>query len=181
MYLDQTPLWTNDSIELFVLQAKHVSPSYVSWLNNPAVNCYLESRFSTHTEDSIKTFVQKCLVDQMTLFLGIKYLDPQQNFRHVGNIKITISKPHELGEVGILIGETGFWGKGIASKVISMLIEIAKNELGLRKLTAGCYASNLSSQKAFLKAGFHVECQRKDHFLLNRKPENLILMACFLY
>lgn len=177
MNVNRTSLWQNNSIELFVLQPTDVSLNYVSWLNNPVVNCYLESRFSKHTQDSTRNFVESCLVDPATLFLGIRYLDG----RHIGNIKIAVNRDHKLGEVGILIGETDVWGKGIASKSISMILEIAKTELGLRKLTAGCYASNLGSQKAFLKAEFHIECHRKDHFLLNDKPEDLILMAAFLH
>ncbi|ELS33352.1 MULTISPECIES: GNAT family N-acetyltransferase [Pseudanabaena] len=176
MNVGRNSLWKGDSIALFVLQPTDVSPNYVSWLNNPVVNCYLESRFSTHTQDSTRKFVESCLVDPTVLFLGIRYLD----WRHVGNIKIAVSRHHKLGEVGVLIGEKDVWGKGIASKSISMIMEIAKTELGLRKLTAGCYASNLGSQKAFLKAGFQIECQRKDHFLLNGNPEDMILMASFL-
>lgn len=176
MYLDRT--WTNDFIELFVLQPNDVSSNYVSWLNNSVVNCYLESRFSTHTIESTRTFVEKCLIDPTTLFLGIRYLE--FGHKHVGNIKLNIDQYHKRGEVGILIGETEVWGRGIASQAISMLIEIAKKELSLRKLTAGCYASNLGSQKAFLKAGFHIECKRKDHVLLNGQPEDVLLMAYFI-
>jgi [ribosomal protein S5]-alanine N-acetyltransferase len=176
MHLDKTPLWTSDSIELFVLHPADVSSNYVFWLNNPKVNCYLESRFLNHTLDSTSNFVQNCFDDPTTLFLGIRYLDR----KHVGNIKIAVNQYHRLGEVGILLGETDVWGKGIASKAISMIIKIARTELDLRKLTAGCYASNFGSQKAFLKAGFYIEGQRKDHFLLNGKPEDIILMAAFL-
>lgn len=179
MYLDKTSLWTNDFIELFVLQPHDVNSNYVSWLNNSTVNCYLESRFSTHTIESTRTFVEKCLIDPTTLFLGIRTLE--FGYNHVGNIKLSpIDQHHKGGEVGILIGETEVWGKGIASRSISMLIEIAKKELGLRKLTAGCYASNVGSKKAFLKAGFHIECQRKNHVLLNGQPENIFLMAYFI-
>ncbi len=177
MNVNKTSLWQNSSIDLFVLKPTDVSLNYVSWLNNPVVNCYLESRFSKHTQYSTQNFVESCLLDPATLFLGIRYLDR----RHIGNIKIAVNRDHKLGEVGILIGETDVWGKGIASKSISMIMEIAKTDLGLRKLTAGCYASNFGSQKAFLKAGFHIECQRRDHFLLNDKPEDLILMASFLH
>lgn len=181
MYFERTPRWTSNSIELFLLLPTDVSSVYISWLNNPIVNCYLESRFSTHTVESTRNFVENCLADPTTLFLGIRYLESGGG-RHVGNIKISsIDKYHGRGEVGILIGETDVWGKGIASKAISMLIEIARYELSLRKLTAGFYASNLGSQKAFLKAGFQLECQRKAHFLLNGKPEAVVLMAYFIH
>ncbi len=179
MYLDRTSLWTNDSVELFILQPDDVNSSYVSWLNNPVVNCYLESRFAIHTMESTRAFVEQCLIDPATLLFGIKY--PELGYKHVGNIKISsIDQHHKRGEIGILIGETAVWGKGIASQSISTLIEIAQKELGLRKLTAGCYASNLGSQKSFLKAGFHIECERKDHVLLNGEPENILLMAYFV-
>ena len=71
MHLDKTALWTSDSIELFVLYPTDVSSSYVSWLNNLNVNCYLESRFVTHTQDSTSKFVESCLDDPTVLFLGI--------------------------------------------------------------------------------------------------------------
>ncbi len=176
MHLNKTALWTSDSIELFVLHPTDVSSNYVSWLNNPDVNCYLESRFMTHTQDSTSKFVESCLDDSAVLFLGIRYLGR----KHVGNIKINVNKHHQLGEVGILLGETNVWGKGIASRAISMIIDISRTELSLRKLSAGCYASNFGSRKAFLKAGFYIEGQRKDHFLLNGKSEDIILMASFL-
>ena len=79
-----------------------------------------------------------------------------------------------------MIGASDVWGQGIASRAISLLMNIARDELDLRKLTAGCYASNVGSQKAFLKAGFQVECRRKGHFLSDGELEDLILMGCFL-
>lgn len=179
MQLETTSRWHDNWIELFVLQVADVNSVYVSWLNNPLVNCYLESRFSAHTIESTRNFVSTCLADPATLFLGIKAL--QFGRRHVGNIKLSpIDWHHKRGEVGIMIGASDVWGQGIASRAISLLMNIARDELDLRKLTAGCYASNVGSQKAFLKAGFQVECRRKGHFLSDGELEDLILMGCFL-
>ena len=179
MRINQTPRWRNDSIQLFLLEPEDVNESYVAWLNDPIVNRYLESRFTTHMLDSTRVFVKNCLDDASTLFLGIR--SHELKAQHVGNIKLgPIDERHGLGEVGILIGERNAWGKDIASAAIAMLAEIARDELHLRKITAGCYASNVGSQKAFLKAGFHIECERKAHFLLNGKPEALVLLGCLL-
>jgi len=179
MYLEKTSLWSNRSIDLFILESNDVSPEYVFWLNNSSINCYLESRFSHHTIEPTKEFVQKCLLDSKTLFMGIRYLE--LGGKHIGNVKLSpVDQNHRTAEVGILIGETEVWGKGIASKVISMIIDIAEMQLGLRKLTAGCYASNVGSKKAFLKAGFYIEGRRKNQVLLNGKPEDVLLMAYFM-
>jgi RimJ/RimL family protein N-acetyltransferase len=60
------------------------------------------------------------------------------------------------------------------------MANIACEELGLRKLTAGCYASNVGSVRAFCKAGFAVEGCRKAHFMLDGRTEDLLLLARFI-
>lgn len=178
MRIDPTSRWKNDSVQLFLLEPAHVNQAYVAWLNDPIVNRYLESRFTTHTPESTRAFVKTCLEDVSTLFLGIR---SREHDAHVGNIKLgPINDIHGVGEVGILVGEKGAWGKGIASAAITMLAEIAREELRLRKITAGCYASNVGSMKAFLRAGFEIEGERKAQYLLDGEPEAAILMGCLL-
>lgn len=179
MRVSATSTWESDSVKLFVLEPNDVTEAYVSWLNDPAVNRYLESRFSIHTIDSTRQFVETCLSSTSTILLGIKAVDLQDT--HVGNIKIgPIDRHHGLGEVGIMVGDKNAWGRGIASAAIKLLINISRDELGLRKLTAGCYASNVGSQKAFLKAGFYNAGERRAHFLLDGKPEAIVLLDCLL-
>jgi RimJ/RimL family protein N-acetyltransferase len=95
----------------------------------------------------------------------------------VGNIKIELNRRHGLGEIGILIGERVVHGRGIATAAISLIANIAREQLQVRKLTAGCYASNKGSERAFVKAGFTVEGTREAHFLLDGKPESLVLLG----
>ena len=165
----------NSKISLFVLKPDHVTEDYVSWLNDPQVNQYLESRFVTHTIESTRTFVEGVLASPNNLFFGIR---SHVLGKHVGNIKLgPIDQHHGTGEIGILIGDKEAWGKGIASLTIIMMLEIARSQLLLRKLTAGCYASNVGSLRAFEKAGFMVEAVLKQQCLLNGKPEDVILMC----
>jgi [ribosomal protein S5]-alanine N-acetyltransferase len=179
MHLVPTKNWCTEQVELFLLEPAHVGPIYVGWLADTEVNRYLESRFLAHTELTTCAFVRNCLDDPGTLFLGIR--SKALNFRHVGNIKLSpIDQRHGLAEVGILIGERSAWGRGIASDAITATCEIARDQLSLRKLTAGCYASNLGSVKAFQRAGFQVEGTRRDHFILQGKLEDLVLMAKWL-
>ena len=178
MFLPASERWRNDRVELFLLEPALVSDDYVAWLNDAAVNRFLESRFARHDGASTRAFVQQALDDPGALFLGIRRRD---DGRHVGNIKLgPIDRRHGLGEIGILVGERSAWGRGIAPAAIECLVNIAREELGLRKLTAGCYASNGGSARAFEKAGFAVEARRPAHFLLDGKPEDLLLLARLL-
>lgn len=179
MDLAPTPSWTRDGVSLFLLDESHVGEAYVSWLNDARVNRYLESRFTTHSVASTREFVRNCRDSSTTLMLGMRY--EGLGNRHVGNIKIgPIDRRHGLGEVGILIGEPEAWGRGIGRTAIDVVSDIARDQLGLRKLTAGCYAGNVGSQRAFLGAGFDIEGRRRDHFLLDGQSEDLVLMARWL-
>jgi len=175
MRLEATADWSNDTVRLFLLTPEAVSDDYVAWLADPQVNRYLESRFRPQPRAGVEQFVADMLAGEANLLLGIhsRALDG-----HVGNIKLgPIDRHHGLGEIGIMIGDRAAWGRGVGSAAIRALEAIARNTLGLRKLTAGCYASNLGSKLAFEKAGFVVEGHRKAHYLLDGRPEDGILLG----
>jgi RimJ/RimL family protein N-acetyltransferase len=178
MIIPATAAWSSDTVELFLLHDNDVTDAYVGWLNDPLVNSYLESRFEEHTLESTRAYVRACVDRENSLLLGIRYLDGHD--RHVGNIKVDINSRHGLGEVGILIGEKSAHGKGIGSEAIRIVTQIARTELGLRKLTAGCYGSNKGSERAFIKAGFEVEGARPEHVLRDGEPESITLMGMLL-
>jgi RimJ/RimL family protein N-acetyltransferase len=165
-------------IELFQLEPRHVTAEYVSWLNDPETRRYMESRFTEHTLDSTVDFVHAMLASPSDLLLGIH---SRELGRHVGNIRLGHIHPHHrTGEIGILVGDRNAWGKGIASTAIATISGLARDQLSLRKLTAGCYASNVGSQRAFEKAGFFVEAVRKHQCLLDGEPADIVLMGRFL-
>jgi [ribosomal protein S5]-alanine N-acetyltransferase len=178
MDLAARSFWTRDELSLFVLDPSDVGDAYVGWLNEPRINRYLESRFTEHTIESTREFVQGARASASTLMLGMRSATLG---RHVGNIKLgPIDVHHGLSEIGLLIGDPNAWGRGVGRTAISILCDIAREQLGLRKLTAGCYESNAGSQKAFLAAGFVVEGRRERHFILDGQPEALVLMARWL-
>lgn len=179
MRLAPTRRWRSDQAELFLLEPVHVGPAYVGWLNDPEINRFLESRFAVHDEEGTRAFVASVLASDNSVFFGIR--SPVLGGRHVGNIKLgPIDRRHGLAEVGILLGEKAAWGQGLASAAIARVADIAYEELGLRKLSAGCYASNVGSARAFEKAGFALEGRRPQHFLLDGRPEDLLLLGRIL-
>lgn len=172
------PASTRGDVSLFLLRPEDVGDAYVSWLNSPTVNRFLETRFTTHSLESIRDFVAAALASPDVLFLGIR---SESLGRHVGNIKLgPINRPHQTADIGILVGDPAAWGRGIATAAIELLVEIARDELQLRKLTAGCYASNVGSRRAFEKAGFSFEGTRPAQFLLDGRPEDLMQMGLVL-
>lgn len=177
MHLKPTSLWENNFVRLFLLQAEHATNSYVDWLKDPQVNQFLESRFSAHSIETVRRYIISALDDPDVLFLGIHSKEIRS---HVGNIKVgPIDRRHALGEIGLMIGAREVWGRGVATHAIRLVSEICFKELGLRKLTAGCYASNVGSKIAFERAGYAVEGVRKRHYLSLYQEEDLVLLARF--
>jgi RimJ/RimL family protein N-acetyltransferase len=175
MRLEETGRWSDERVQLFLLRPEDIGEAYIGWLNDPEINRFLESRFAVQDRTSVEAFVSSMVASDQNLLLGIR---DRVLGRHVGNVKLgPIDRRHGLGEIGIMIGDRAAWGRGIGSSAIRCVTAIAKDELGLRKLTAGCYASNVGSRMAFEKAGFSVEGVRPDHYLLEGEPEDAVLLG----
>jgi len=57
-------------------------------------------------------------------------------------------------EVGIAIGDSTLWGKGIGTRVLKMLMQYGKEALAVEKFYAETKTSNLRSRKMLEKLGF---------------------------
>ena len=160
----EVPVIYGERIYLRRLTEDDVSEAYVRWINDPDINQYLESRFYEQTIESTKAFIRSVTNDNNYQF-GIFIKETDQ---HIGNIKIgSINHFHKYADIGFLIGEKEYWGKGIASEAIKLATDFAFNTLGLHKLWGGAYAPNVSSMKAFLKNEYVEEGVKKSQYLCN--------------
>jgi len=152
-----------DKCYLRKFRMKDVNKNYLKWINDKEVTKYLESRFDTHSISSLMKYVKNILKNCNIMFFAI--VDKEKN-KHIGNLKIgPINKNHRFAEIGIMIGEKEYWGKGYGQEAIELAVKYSFLKLKLHKLTAGCYSNNLGSLNAFKKAKFKVECTQKLHYL----------------
>jgi len=150
-----------NTILLRPLMPPDVSDAYLKWMNDPDVNRFLECRTESYTRQDLLQYVEKVTADPDSFLFAI--IDQQTN-RHIGNIKLgPINRIHRRSSIGIIIGETDYFGKGVGTESVALVTRVAFNELRLHKLTAGCYAPNLAAEKVFLKNGFKIEGRRKSH------------------
>jgi len=147
---------------LATLAPCHAAGPYLAWMNDPAVMRYMESRFRSHSREDLENFIANANAAENTLLLGMFLKDG--GGRHVGNIKIEIDRPHRRAELGLMIGEPSAWGRGLGTEAINAITNHAFTVLGLHKVTAGCYADNVGSIRAFVKAGFTQEGVRPSHY-----------------
>lgn len=151
-----------DRIYLRDVLLSDVNAAYCGWMNDPEVTQYLESRFTSATPESLRAYVTARAQDDDTAFLAIVTCDGD---RHIGNIKLgPIDRNHGVADIGIIIGEKECWGRGYATEAITLVVRYAFETLGVRRLTAGAYAGNEGSIRAFEKAGFAREGVRRQHY-----------------
>lgn len=158
------------------LDTKLARGSYAAWMRDPLVTRYLEVRFAPPDENALESFIARMNASDDSLLLGIfPRTEPQ---RHIGNIKLgPIDRRHKSAALGIAIGEREYWGRGLATQAIAAVVDRAFSALGLERVEAGFYADNLSSQRAFLRAGFVEEGRRQGARLCEGARMDEVLMG----
>ena len=146
-------------LSVSILQVEQVTQSYVDWYSNKEVLRYSDNQYREFSFDGQCSYVQSCLQNEDVNLYGIF-----DNTSHIGNIFISgLSSHHRKAEINYVIGETNYWGKGVASFAIANMIQIAKEEFDLNKLHASIASGNIGSSKVLEKNGFIIEGTRKQH------------------
>jgi [ribosomal protein S5]-alanine N-acetyltransferase len=157
------------------VRTSDVNEKYYRWLNDPEVNCYLETRFVPRSIDNIREFVHRLDSNVDEPFFAICLLDSDA---HIGNIKIgPINWIHRNADISLFIGDKENWGKGYATEAINLVTDFAFQTLNLNKLKASCYADNLGSAKAFEKAGYEHEGLLRGHVISNGREIDVIVFG----
>ena len=149
-----------------------INETYLRWLNNPAVNSYLETRFQPQTLSSLHSYWLSHRDDASSPWFAICLAKQDQ---HIGNIKLgPINWFHRRGDVSIFIGHQPAWGQGYATEAIKLLSDWAFKSLNLCKLNAGIYAENIGSRRAFEKCGFLQEGTFKDEAFIDGRRTDVL-------
>ncbi|MDR2145845.1 MAG: GNAT family N-acetyltransferase [Tannerella sp.] len=166
MYQQLGEMLRGKNILLRNLSIEDASTDYLSWLNDYETVKYTESRHTIHTMESLKNFIAHVNNDSNYCFA----ITDIQSGKHVGNIKIGNIHPiYKYADVGLIIGDKNYWGKGIATEAIRLCVDYAFKQLKLHRLYAGIYDLNIGSIKAFEKAGFVREGCEKEKYLFEGK------------
>lgn len=130
-----------------------VHQGYVDGLNDPQVNRYLDGvKASAQTVTSVCDFVASDRLSSSSVLWGIW---TNEDAYHVGTVRLHgIEHRHGTAHIGVCLFDRRYWGRGLGSAAIGAVTHWAIDALGLRWIEAGAYEANLSSQRAFLSAGY---------------------------
>ncbi len=83
-------------------------------------------------------------------------LDTKDNI-HIGNVMYyDYSISNKQTELGIMIGDKDYWGKGYGTEAVQLLLEYLFSVLNLKRVYLHTLSWNYRAQASFIRAGFNV-------------------------
>lgn len=162
-----------DAIFLRPLLPQDINDFYVGWFRDERVTRYLEAK-NISTGDALAHLVDGFVRDAWYMYAIVD----RARGVHIGNVKIgPIKRRHQTSDIAIFIGDVESWGKGFATLAVSLVTQIAFEQLGLRKLHAGVIEGNDGSVRAFQNAGWHVEAELPHDVVHEGQAKNRILLG----
>jgi len=150
-----------------------INEKYVSWLNNPEINKYLEVRHKKQSISDIYNYVNSLRSNKGTEIFGIF----DKNKIHIGNCAITHFNPNNNGYAifGIMIGDNNCnYGYAVDTEILIVDYLFSFNEI--RRIEAGVLSKNSGAWKVIESLGFKKEgVIRQKEVLLDNSIDDIII------
>jgi RimJ/RimL family protein N-acetyltransferase len=94
---------------------------------------------------------------------------------HIGNVSLqSINWINRSAEFAIILGEKSWWGQGVATEALQILINHGFNKLNLHRIWSGTAAENIGMLRVFKKLNMEHEGTFKDGVFLNGQYVNVL-------
>jgi RimJ/RimL family protein N-acetyltransferase len=141
-------------IDLLPLNPDHVN-LYCKWENEPAVRKYDRTEIPFTVEDSKKYLEPSENKVKSKVMFEIFH---KEDKKPIGFCELSeITWTNRNAYIGLLIGEIEYWGHGIGTEVIELMINYGFNELNLSKIKIEALEPNKGSIKCIERNGFKPE------------------------
>lgn len=173
-----TQFLRGDKLYLRSITAEDASDRYLSWINDPEVTKGLVTGTHPSEMSALRAYIQQCIEQRDTIMLAIC---AQENDLHIGNIKLDrFDHVARTAELGIMIGDADYWGKGYGSEACKLVLEYARAGLNLRKVSLTVFSNNPAAIKLYEKLGFEREGTLKKHIYADGDYHDKVWMSYFL-
>ena len=135
-----------------LIRPLEISDAQISWKwrNNPKIWELTGAKPTKKITHNIEyDWIQKVIADKTTKRFAILVDNV-----YVGNIQLTDIIEHDIAQYHIFIGDTNYWGKGIAKLATYQILYYAKEVLGLKNIFLKVRKENDSAIKVYKKNGF---------------------------
>jgi ribosomal-protein-alanine N-acetyltransferase len=169
------------NIDLVPFSKRHLNdPKYYSWLSDIDVVRYL-GREEPIPFSEVREYVEQIWKSDYCSFFAVHH---SESGDFIGTAKVNFfderGRKNGVADIGIMIGERSYWGKGHAIDVLRTISIHSFKSLGARKLTAGAMSPNAAVVRAFERIGFVIEARLRQHLSTgNGVYCDHVLLGCF--
>lgn len=174
-----------DHVFLKPFEQEHLyDPAYYGWLCDHEVVRYIgrDELLQFYPFEEVENYVKQLWASEYCNFFAVH---EAQTDKFIGTAKVNFlsekGRQNGIADIGIMLGDRSFWGRGLASDTLRTISIFAFDNLRARKLTAGGNSANVPVIKAFLRIGYRVEGTLREHNSLEDGYNDHILMGCFEY
>jgi RimJ/RimL family protein N-acetyltransferase len=152
-------------------------PLFVSWLNDPDVRRYLSLYTPLSNAQEVKWFedlANHCLAEQPLMI----EVQNEKGWKAVGDISyINVDQQSRNAELGVFIGDKEFWGKGIGTKAISLMLDYGFKTLNFHRVYLRVFAPNQRGVHCYEKIGFKHEGNMREAYFLDGEYVDVLFMS----
>ena len=147
-------------ISLRELDSKSISHEYISAMKNKSSIQFTGARFVDWDVEKIRDYVEINSRSEDSILFGVF-----NSSTHLGNVRIhSIDRRNSTCELGIIIFDQVYRGKGLGSQALRLAINYVFDELKVTRIMADYFEENSASERLFYKNGFLIEGRFKNHF-----------------
>jgi RimJ/RimL family protein N-acetyltransferase len=145
---------------------------YFGWMNDPNLDLYTErSRFPNHLSRH-RTYYERSGAARDLVLMGIY---DNETKRHIGNTSYkNINWHSQRGELGYLVGDPEFRGRGVATEAVLIFLLYGFQKLNFHRVHTTITADNVGSRRVAAKVGLVEEGLQRQHILTAGKRLDVV-------
>lgn len=116
-----------------------ITAQHIRWLNDPLVMEFSRHYGTLHTRETCSEYL-KSFASTSDLYLAI--IDANESV-HIGSMTVHYNADKSEADIGILIGDSNYWGRGFARDAILTIIDYLAKVNGVRHVTCGTRFDNV--------------------------------------
>ena len=166
------PFLIGDTIYLRGLEEQDLLQNYFQWFNDQEVCRFNSHGYFPNNVDKMREYLNKVYSSDSKLVLAIIF---REDDLHIGNISLQeIDWISRSAEYAIILGEKGYWGKGIAKEASDLLLDHAFTSLNLFRVYCGTSSKNTAMQRLADYMGMKKEGVRRSALFSRGEYDDII-------
>ena len=143
-----------------------ITEEYIGWLNDPEVNRYLCVRHVKQTLETVAKYIDDFYKNSEKYIWGVYSIEDKL----IGTVNlVNINHYDNNAALGLMIGNSDYWGKSASNEAISLVLGFAFSTLELNRVTTNCTSTNIGMAFTFKQLGFVREGVTRNGCIENNK------------